>query len=59
MTQAPEAARNHPTDEHLLPLDVALGAGGGTGQRLHHSYTYEVLAMDTYAFGDPDPALAT
>ena len=58
MTQAPEAARNHPTDDHLLPLYVALGAGGGTGQRLHHSYTYEVLAMDTYAFGDPDLALA-
>lgn len=52
MTQAPEAARNHPTDEHLLPFYIALGAGGGRGRRLHHSYTYDVLAMDAYAFGE-------
>jgi 4,5-DOPA dioxygenase extradiol len=53
MAAAPEAVRNHPTDEHLLPLFFALGAGGGApGRRLHHSYTYEVLAMDAYAFGD-------
>jgi 4,5-DOPA dioxygenase extradiol len=54
--QAPEAARNHPTDEHLLPFYFALGAGGkdGAGARLHHSYTYEVLAMDAYAFGEPE-----
>lgn len=52
MQKAPEAARNHPTDEHLLPLFFAYGAGGsGRGRRLHHSYTYEVLAMDAYAFG--------
>ena len=53
MRDAPEALRNHPTDEHLLPFFVASGAGGGKpGRRLHHSYTYEVLAMDAYAFGD-------
>ena len=52
MREAPEALRNHPTDEHLLPFFVALGAGGGeTGRRIHHSYTYDVLAMDAYAFG--------
>lgn len=51
MAAAPDAARNHPTDEHLLPLFFAYGAGGsGTGRRLHHSYTYDVLAMDAYAF---------
>lgn len=49
---APEAARNHPTDEHLLPFFTAFGAGGGAGRRLHHSYTYGVLAMDAYAFGE-------
>jgi 4,5-DOPA dioxygenase extradiol len=54
MRDAPEAARNHPTDEHLLPLFLAFGAGGedATGRRLHHSYTYDVLAMDAYAFGE-------
>ncbi len=53
MTEAPEAARNHPTDEHLLPLFFAYGAGGGApGLRLHHSYTWNILAMDAYAFGE-------
>lgn len=53
MREAPEAARNHPTDEHLLPLFFAYGAGGSAaGRRLHHSYTWEVLAMDAYAFGE-------
>jgi 4,5-DOPA dioxygenase extradiol len=56
MKQAPSASRNHPTDEHLLPLFFALGAGGdgSPGGRLHHSYTYDVLAMDSYAFGEPE-----
>lgn len=50
-TRAPEAVRNHPTDEHLLPLFVALGAGtSGESRHLHKSYTYGVLAMDAYAF---------
>jgi 4,5-DOPA dioxygenase extradiol len=54
MEAAPEALRNHPTDEHLLPFFFALGAGGAAGVRLHHSYTHEVLAMDAYAFGAAD-----
>jgi len=51
-TLAPHAVRNHPSEEHLLPLFTALGAGrpGVGGLRVHHSYTYGVLAMDTYAF---------
>lgn len=50
--QAPHAARNHPSEEHLLPLYVAMGAGGdnASAQRLHASYEYGVLAMDVYAF---------
>lgn len=50
--RAPFAAENHPTDEHLLPLFVALGAGSDDGARtrLHASHTYGVLAMDAYAF---------
>jgi 4,5-DOPA dioxygenase extradiol len=48
---APEAARNHPTEEHLLPLFVMLGAGGGDARRLHASSTHGILRMDVYASG--------
>jgi len=50
--RAPHAERNHPTEEHLAPLFVALGAAGERSQvrRLHGSYEYGVLAMDAYAF---------
>ncbi|MDX2212008.1 MAG: class III extradiol ring-cleavage dioxygenase [Oculatellaceae cyanobacterium bins.114] len=50
--QAPYATQNHPTDEHLLPLFVALGAGGDNPQstRLHSSFTYGILSMAAYAF---------
>ena len=50
--QAPYAAAQHPTDEHLLPLYVAMGAGGDNAKatRLHASTSYGVLRMDTYAF---------
>ncbi len=43
------AVRNPPTEEHLLPLFTAIGASrpSAGGQRVHHSYTYGVLAMDT------------
>lgn len=51
-SKAPYAAAQHPTDEHLLPLFVALGAGGETARatRLHASTTYSALRMDAYAF---------
>jgi len=48
---APEAAHNHPTEEHLLPLYVALGAGLGPARQLHSSTTYGILRMDAFAFG--------
>lgn len=50
--QAPFAVENHPTDEHLLPLYVALGAAGegAKTERLHSSASYGVLRMDAYAF---------
>lgn len=50
---APYAEKNHPTEEHLLPLFVALGAAGGEApvQRLHASTTHGVLRMDVYGFG--------
>jgi len=50
--RAPNAAVAHPTDDHFMPLFVALGAGGeGTRvKRLHKSTTYGSLRMDAYAF---------
>jgi 4,5-DOPA dioxygenase extradiol len=51
---APHALDNHPTEEHFLPLFVALGAGanGSTkGRRIHSSTRSGVISMDTYAFG--------
>jgi 4,5-DOPA dioxygenase extradiol len=49
---APYAKDNHPTEEHLLPLFIALGAGGDqtTSTQLHSSYTYGVFSMAAYAF---------
>lgn len=49
---APFAAKNHPTEEHLLPLFIALGAGGADvrAKRLHASVTHGVLRMDVYSF---------
>jgi 4,5-DOPA dioxygenase extradiol len=49
---APYAQENHPTEEHLLPLFVALGAGGAatTGRQLHHGYTYGAFSMAAYSF---------
>jgi 4,5-DOPA dioxygenase extradiol len=51
-TLAPFAAQQHPTEEHLLPLYGALGAGGEspTAERLHGSAMYSSLRMDAYAF---------
>ena len=49
-TLAPEAAHNHPTEEHLLPLYVALGAGSDKVDHLHQSTTYGILRMDAFAF---------
>jgi 4,5-DOPA dioxygenase extradiol len=50
-TLAPHAADNHPTEEHFLPLFLALGAADGVkGRRVHRSYRNGVLAMDTYEF---------
>ena len=50
--KAPYAAAQHPTDEHLLPLYVALGAAGdgARAERLHASTSYGILRMDSYAF---------
>ena len=50
--RAPHAKQNHPTDEHLLPLFVALGASDkpAGAQRLNQVMTYGLLAMDMWLF---------
>lgn len=47
---APHAARNHPSDEHLLPLYFARGAGGEFSIA-HQGFTMGALGMDIYRFG--------
>jgi 4,5-DOPA dioxygenase extradiol len=44
---APDAVTAHPTDDHLLPLFVAYGAGSKV-ERLHSSLTFGSLRMDAY-----------
>jgi len=53
--RAPFAIKNHPTEEHLLPIYAALGAAGENAQttQLHGSSTYSVLRMEVYAFRGP------
>ncbi|MGB6215757.1 DODA-type extradiol aromatic ring-opening family dioxygenase [Pseudomonas mandelii] len=47
--QAPNAVRNHPSDEHLLPLYFARGAGGEFSVA-HQGFTMGALGMDIYRF---------
>lgn len=50
---APFAQTAHPTDEHLLPVFVAMGAAYPDikAERLHSSTTFGSLRMDSYSFG--------
>lgn len=48
---APHGVRAHPSEEHFLPLFVALGAGGdGEAERIYEAVDAGVLAMDAYVF---------
>ena len=46
---APHAVRNHPREEHFLPLFTALGAGG-QATCVHTDVAYGALAMDAFRF---------
>ena len=50
--QAPGAVAAHPSEEHLLPLFLALGAGGDAAkvERIHAGIDDYVIAMDAYSF---------
>ncbi|MEO8670155.1 MAG: class III extradiol ring-cleavage dioxygenase [Tahibacter sp.] len=52
LQKAPQAARAHPTAEHLYPLFVAWGAAGhgARGKSLHASWQFGSLALDAFAF---------
>ncbi len=49
---APQARRNHPSSEHLMPLYTALGAGGAAPRatRLHHAFEFATLCLDAWRF---------
>jgi 4,5-DOPA dioxygenase extradiol len=50
--RAPHAKRAHPTEEHFLPLLVAVGASEDTDRVnvIEGGMTYGVLSMESYAF---------
>jgi 4,5-DOPA dioxygenase extradiol len=54
--RGPHACRNHPSDEHFLPLLVAMGAAGpgATGERVPGGVSHGALAMDAFVFS-PSP----
>jgi 4,5-DOPA dioxygenase extradiol len=56
--RAPHAARAHPSEEHYLPLLVAAGASDDRDatRLIEGGMTYDVLSMDSFAFGLPHAA---
>jgi 4,5-DOPA dioxygenase extradiol len=54
--RAPGATRAHPTEEHFLPLFVALGAAGVDvrPERFAHGFEAGSLALDSYRFAPRD-----
>jgi len=51
-SRAPYGVKNHPTDEHLLPIYVAMGAAGAepVAHHLHESVSHVILRMDVWGF---------
>ncbi len=51
-SSAPHARDCHPSEEHFMPLFVALGAAGDGSHatRIHRSVTFGTLAMDAWRF---------
>lgn len=57
-SEAPHAVRAHPSEEHFLPLLVAMGAQaeGETAQLLDGGIEHGMLSMDSFAWGLPSPS---
>jgi 4,5-DOPA dioxygenase extradiol len=47
-SKAPEANRNHPTDDHFNPLLVAVGASEGSGEKVHNEFVFGFLSLAAY-----------
>ncbi len=56
--RAPHAERAHPTEEHFLPLLVALGASNDddAAALIEGGMTYDTLSMDSFGWGLPAAA---
>jgi 4,5-DOPA dioxygenase extradiol len=51
----PDGRMAHPSDDHILPLFVALGAANGKpGRQLHRSFAHGSLSMAAYAWDTAD-----
>jgi 4,5-DOPA dioxygenase extradiol len=50
--KAPEARRAHPTEDHLLPIFVAMGAAGRgfRGRRIHEGFSLGSLSLAAFRF---------
>jgi 4,5-DOPA dioxygenase extradiol len=50
--QAPEARRAHPSEDHFLPLFVAMGAAGrgAPGRRIYHGFELGSLSLAAFRF---------
>ncbi|MBL0143474.1 MAG: dioxygenase [Betaproteobacteria bacterium] len=49
---APQAELAHPSEDHLVPFFVALGAGGLPARHMALGFDMGCLGMDCYAFGE-------
>ena len=50
--RAPQAQRNHPSEDHFLPLFAPLGAAGSDqGTRIYRNINYGILSMAAFAWG--------
>jgi 4,5-DOPA dioxygenase extradiol len=50
--QAPEARRAHPSDDHFLPIFVAMGAAGRGfhGRRVYEGFSLGSLSLAAFRF---------